>query len=92
MVGLRVSACQVSTTHSIVGAIVGFGVVSIGPEVVNWGKIGQIVLSWLTSPLLAGVIAFGIFQFTRAKVLDTKDPVAQIRKLGPVFFFLVFLS
>ena len=80
----------VSTTHAIVGAIVGFGVVSIGPEVVNWGKIGQIVLSWLTSPLLAGVIAFGIFQFTRAKVLDTKDPVVQIRKLGPVFFFLVF--
>ena len=80
----------VSRTHAIVGAIVGFGVVSIGPEVVNWGKIGQIVLSWLTSPLLAGVIAFGIFQFTRAKVLDTKDPVVQIRKLGPVFFFLVF--
>ena len=80
----------VSTTHAIVGAIVGFGVVSIGPEVVNWGKIGQIVLSWLTSPLLAGVIAFGIFQITRSKVLDTKDPVAQIRKLGPVFFFLVF--
>jgi len=80
----------VSTTHAIVGAIVGFGVVSIGPEVVNWGKIGQIVLSWLTSPLLAGVIAFGIFQFTRAKVLDTQDPVVQIRKLGPVFFFLVF--
>ena len=80
----------VSTTHAIVGAIVGFGVVSSGPEVVNWGKIGQIVLSWLTSPLLAGVIAFGIFQFTRAKVLDTKDPVVQIRKLGPVFFFLVF--
>ena len=80
----------VSTTHAIVGAIVGFGVVSIGPEVVNWGKIGQIVLAWLTSPLLAGVIAFGIFQFTRAKVLDTKDPVVQIRKLGPVFFFLVF--
>jgi len=80
----------ISTTHAIVGAIVGFGVVSIGPEVVNWGKIGQIVLSWLTSPLLAGVIAFAIFQFTRAKVLDTKDPVAQIRKLGPVFFFFVF--
>ena len=90
LVGATRFGLPVSTTHSIVGAIVGFGVVSIGPEVVNWGKIGQIVLSWLTSPLLAGVIAFGIFQFTRAKVLDTKDPVAQIRKLGPVFFFLVF--
>ena len=90
LVGATRFGLPVSTTHSIVGAIVGFGVVSIGPEVVNWGKIGQIVLSWLTSPLLAGVIAFGIFQFTRAKVLDTKDPVVQIRKLGPVFFFLVF--
>ena len=90
LVGATRFGLPVSTTHSIVGAIVGFGVVSIGPEVVNWGKIGQIVLSWLTSPLLAGVIAFGIFQFTRAKVLDTKDPVAQIRKLGPVFFFFVF--
>ena len=57
---------------------------------VNWGKIGQIVLSWLTSPLIAGVFAFVIFQITRAKVLDTKNPVAQIRKLGPIFFFLVF--
>jgi PiT family inorganic phosphate transporter len=90
LVGATRFGLPISTTHSIVGAIVGFGVVSIGPEVVNWGKIGQIVLSWLTSPLLAGVIAFGIFQFTRAKVLDTKDPVAQIRKLGPVFFFFVF--
>ena len=90
LVGATRFGLPISTTHSIVGAIVGFGVVSIGPEVVNWGKIGQIELSWLTSPLLAGVIAFGIFQFTRAKVLDTKDPVAQIRKLGPVFFFFVF--
>jgi PiT family inorganic phosphate transporter len=90
LVGATWFGLPVSTTHAIVGAIVGFGVVSVGPEVVNWGKIGQIVLSWLTSPLIAGVFAFVIFQITRAKVLDTKDPVAQIRKLGPIFFFLVF--
>ena len=90
LVGATRFGLPVSTTHAIVGAIVGFGVVSVGPEVVNWGKIGQIVLSWLTSPLIAGVFAYVIFQFTRAKVLDTKDPVAQIRKLGPIFFFLVF--
>ena len=90
LVGATRFGLPVSTTHAIVGAIVGFGVVSVGPEVVNWGKIGQIVLSWLTSPLIAGVFAFVIFQITRAKVLDTKDPVAQIRKLGPIFFFLVF--
>jgi PiT family inorganic phosphate transporter len=90
LVGATRFGLPVSTTHAIVGAIVGFGVVSVGPEVVNWEKIGQIVLSWLTSPLIAGVFAFVIFQITRAKVLDTKDPVAQIRKLGPIFFFLVF--
>ena len=90
LIGATWLGLPVSTTHSIVGAIVGFGVVSIGPEVVNWAKIGQIVLSWVTSPLIAAVIAFGIFQITRAKVLDTKDPVVQIRKLGPVFFFFVF--
>ncbi len=80
----------VSTTHAIVGAIVGFGAVAIGPDSVNWGKVGQIVASWLTSPLLSGVIAFFIFQLTRKVVLDTEDPIRQLRKLGPYFFFYVF--
>ena len=80
----------VSTTHSIVGAIVGFGAVAIGVEAVKWAKVGQIVLSWVTSPLLAGVTAFAIFQFTRAKILDRSDPVSEVKKLGPFFFFFVF--
>ncbi|MDG2335303.1 MAG: inorganic phosphate transporter [Myxococcota bacterium] len=80
----------VSTTHSIVGAIVGFGAVGIGMSAVNWPKVGQIVASWLTSPLLAGVIAFAIFQFTRKMILDRSEPLAQVRKLGPFFFFFVF--
>ena len=80
----------VSTTHSIVGAIVGFGAVGIGMDVVNWPKVGQIVVSWLSSPLLAGVIAFGIFQFTRKMILDRSKPLEQVRKLGPYFFFFVF--
>ena len=80
----------VSTTHSIVGAIVGFGAVSIGPEAVKWGKVGQIVASWLTSPLLSGLFAFGIFQLTRHLVLDHEKPIEQLRKIGPFFFFYVF--
>ena len=48
----------VSTTHSIVGAIVGFALVAVGSEAVNWGKMGLIASSWVTSPLLAGVTAF----------------------------------
>ena len=80
----------VSTTHAIVGAIVGFGAVGIGTDIVNWPKVGQIVLSWLTSPLLAGVMAFAIFQITRSSILDRERPLEQVKKLGPFFFFLVF--
>jgi len=80
----------VSTTHAIVGSIVGFGSVSIGVEAVNWGKVGQIVASWVTSPLIAGVFAYFTFQLTRSFVLDRPDPVRQLRKLGPAFFFYVF--
>ena len=77
LIGATRFGLPVSTTHSIVGAIVGFGTVAIGFDAVNWGKIMQIVLSWLTSPLLAGVIAFFIFQITRSKVqraLCSQDP------------------
>ena len=80
----------VSTTHAIVGAIVGFGVAGIGVEAVNWPKVGQIVASWVTSPVLAGVIAYLVFQATRAWILDRDDPAAQVKKLGPAFFFYVF--
>ncbi len=80
----------VSTTHAIVGAIVGFGAVGIGVDAVNWSKVGQIVVSWVSSPLLAGVIAYGIFQFTRVMILDRTKPLEHVRKLGPFFFFFVF--
>lgn len=90
LVGATRYGLPVSTTHAIVGAIVGFGAVAIGPAAVNWGKVGQIVASWLTSPLLSGVMAFMLFQFTRAVVLDKDDPIKQVRKVGPFFFFYVF--
>ena len=80
----------VSTTHAIVGAIVGFGAVAIGVDAVEWSKVGQIAVSWITSPLLSGVTAYAIFQFTRAKILDREHPVEQIQKFGPFFFFFVF--
>jgi PiT family inorganic phosphate transporter len=60
----------VSTTHSIVGSIVGFGVVGLGGDAVAWGKVAQIVASWLTSPLIGGVLAFLIFNLVRGQVLD----------------------
>jgi PiT family inorganic phosphate transporter len=80
----------VSTTHAIVGAIVGFGMVGLGSEAVAWPKVGQIVASWLTSPLIGGVLAFMIFNLIRQQVLDHDDPIEQLNRLGPMFFFYVF--
>lgn len=80
----------VSTTHSIVGSIVGFGAVGLGLDAVEWGKVAQIVLSWLTSPLLGGVLAFGIFQIIARGILDHERPVERARRLGPFFFGYVF--
>ena len=79
----------VSTTHSIVGAIVGFAMAGIGMDAVNWGKIGQIAASWLVSPLLGGVIALLLMLSIRKLILNADDPFAKAKTYGPVYVFLV---
>ena len=76
--------------HSIVGAIVGFGSVGLGVDAVAWGKVAQIVLSWLTSPLIGGVLAYLIFSLIRTTILDRENPIDELGKVGPFFFFYVF--
>lgn len=75
----------VSTTHSIVGAIVGFGLIVMGTSAVNWNKIIQIVLSWLISPLAGGGIAYLIFRFIRKHILIVERPGKAVMKLAPFF-------
>jgi len=79
----------VSTTHSIVGAIVGFAVAGIGMDAVNWAKIGQIVASWVVSPALGGVIALLLMLSIRKLILNTDDPFAKAKLWGPMYVFLV---
>ncbi|KJS08782.1 MAG: phosphate permease [Gammaproteobacteria bacterium BRH_c0] len=79
----------VSTTHSIVGAIVGFAAVGIGPEFVKWGKMTQIVSSWVVSPLIAGVISFALFRSVQFLILDTADPFAKAKRYIPFYMFAV---
>jgi len=78
----------VSTTHSIVGAIVGFAAVGIGIEAVKWGKVGTIVMSWVASPLTAGLIAFLIFRSVQRLILEKEDPLPRARKYVPIYMFL----
>lgn len=79
----------VSTTHSIVGAVVGFAVAGIGVDAVNWGKIGQIVASWAVSPMLGGTIAFLLMISIRRLILNTDNPFQNAKKWGPIYVFLV---
>ena len=79
----------VSTTHTIVGAIVGFASVGIGIDAVNWGKIGSIVASWLVSPLIGGVIALLLMISIRKLILNTEKPFDKAKLWGPVYVFLV---
>ncbi len=79
----------VSTTHSIVGAVVGFAAVGVGVEVVKWDKIGSIVMSWVVSPLLAGTIAYLLFMSVQRLILDTVEPLRNAKRYVPAYIFLV---
>nr|WP_221192014.1 inorganic phosphate transporter [Microbulbifer rhizosphaerae] len=79
----------VSTTHSIVGAIVGFSAVGISMEAVAWGKVGSIVASWVVSPLLAGTIAFLLFRSVQRLILNTEDPFNNAKRYIPFYMFAV---
>jgi PiT family inorganic phosphate transporter len=79
----------VSTTHSIVGAIVGFAAVGIGVDSVHWAKVWTIAASWVVSPMLSGVLAFLIFMSVQKLILGTDDPLKNARKYVPVYIFIV---
>jgi len=77
----------VSTTHSIVGAIVGFAAVGIGVDAVQWGAVGKIVMSWVISPLIAGFIAYLIYLSVQRLILRHEDPLAQAKRYVPMYMF-----
>ena len=79
----------VSTTHSIVGAIVGFAIAGIGMDAVHWDKIGQIAASWVVSPLIGGVIALLLMLSIRKLILNAENPFAKAKTYGPIYVFLV---
>ena len=84
-----VNGWPVSTTHSIVGAIVGFAAVGISVDAVHWGKVGTIVASWVVSPVLAGTISFGLFISVKSIILDSEDPFHRAKKYIPIYMWMV---
>ncbi len=78
----------VSTTHSIVGAIVGFAAVGVSTDAVTWSKVGGIVGSWVITPLISGVFAYIIFMSAQKFIFNTKDPLANAKRYVPVYMAL----
>jgi PiT family inorganic phosphate transporter len=86
----------VSTTHSIVGAMIGFGIMAGGFDVINWGKLGAVVLSWIISPIFSLIIAFFLFKIIVRFILSREHALEAAVRLSPLFIgiacFVVVLS
>ncbi|WP_027183561.1 inorganic phosphate transporter [Desulfovibrio inopinatus] len=79
------TALPVSSTHSIVGSILGFGIVAGGPEVVNWWKMAGIVMSWIISPFFGGLVSYLVFSHIRRYIFDKPHFIAQATKWAPIW-------
>jgi len=82
----------VSTTHSIIGSLMGFGLIAGGLQVVMWGKVGSVIASWVISPLVGCIIAFLVFKIIVKTIFSKEYPVKSARVVGPIIFgFTAFL-
>lgn len=81
----------VSTTHSIVGAIIGFGVVVLGIHAVYWHQVTDIALSWIVTPVISAVIAYLLFRSVQHLIFNTDNPIQRARQFVPFYVFLVAL-
>lgn len=79
----------VSTTHSIVGAVAGFGIISVGWGDINWYVMGPIILSWIVSPLCGGILAFLMFTFVRRAIILADSPYDATIRWSPYLLALV---
>ncbi len=78
----------VSTTHSIIGAIVGFAAVGIGVDAVKWEKVGSIAASWIVSPIMAGMMSYYLYRSVQLLILDTSHPINNAKRFVPFYIFL----
>jgi PiT family inorganic phosphate transporter len=78
----------VSTTHSIIGAIIGFACVAVGTEAVDWNSVQGIVGSWLITPLISGIFAYMIFISAQRLIFDTDKPLMNAKRFVPVYMFI----
>ncbi len=78
----------VSTTHSIVGAVIGFAAVGVSVDAVHWSGVGPIVASWVVTPILAGIISFCLFTSVQKLIIDTDNPFKNAKRFVPMYMFI----
>ena len=74
----------ISTTHSIIGALIGFGIIAGGFSSINWGKVGQVAASWIISPIVGCIIAFFVFKVIVKLIFAKEEPVKSAKIVGPL--------
>ncbi|HLA30599.1 MAG TPA: inorganic phosphate transporter [Pseudomonas sp.] len=77
----------VSTTHSIVGAVIGFAAVGVSVDAVQWAAVGPIVASWVVTPVLSGLLAFGLFVSVQKLIINTDNPFLNAKRFVPLYMF-----
>ena len=86
----------ISTTHSIVGAMIGFGIIAGGFNAIKWGKLTSVILSWIISPALSIIISLVMFNIIKRFVISRNDSFDRALKFSPFFvgisIFIVVLS
>ncbi len=80
----------ISTSHSIIGGMLGFGLVAGGPSIISWDTLGKVVLSWITSPISGAILAFIIFNIIIKLIFNADDSYERARKMTPIFLFVTF--
>ncbi|QRN02876.1 phosphate permease [Legionella sp. MW5194] len=79
----------VSITNALVGSMVGFGAVVLGPEAIQWSQVYHIAIGWVTSPLIAGITAYTLFISIQQTIFVKSDPLEKAKLYIPIYLFLV---
>ncbi len=79
----------VSITNALVGSMVGFGALVLGPEAVHWNQVGRIAISWVTSPMISGITAYALFISIQQTIFVKKNPLAKAKLYIPIYLFLI---
>lgn len=78
----------VSTTHSIVGAVVGFGLIVLNPGVIHWSYVSFIAVGWVIAPILAGILSYALFRSVQKLIFEQSKPIEQAKYYVPIYIFI----